>query len=85
MVVVEPQQWKQVWNGFLPQSHLESNAGIREQSHASASFYINHWLHPSWTDVYAQLYKCNQKNALEKVIQFIRPEKPPGNYDMQYD
>ena len=84
MALVDPQKWKDVWNGLLPKSYLEvtNDHDIHERSQISASFYINRWLNPSWTEVYVQLYTCNQKSALEKVIKFVRPCAPGNCNDM---
>ena len=77
IAMVDPLKWKEVWDSLLPQFHLEVKDDIQQQSHDSAAYYINHWLNPSWREVYEHLYVYKQTSALEKAKPFL-PSTSPG-------
>ena len=76
MALVKPRKWKEVWDGFLPKSHLQMSQDIHQQSVTSASYYISHAFNPSWVKMYSTLYSNDQTGAMELVKPYLPPTSP---------
>ena len=78
MALVEPHKWREVlgYNFVLPDSHrkMSKDDDIHQRSLASASYYINHMLDPSWTAIAESLYHHEQTAALEALMPFLPPK-----------